>query len=432
MDHLNYFVPYQSRMPGHEDQLTRAFLVILRFVPLAQAAFFDLVRAEQLKCHDCKHIIPLFSELATEQMTIETQVTTISQQTGILISIAITDADQQQDSSVGAVQRDARYDGVISYRPEWILLLENKPYDRQGGDASRQMNPNLGATSEVVVEKRGITMPWRAIIGCLNGLLRRQLIHGAERLLIEDFLLYVDTNFVHLNPFGEFSQCKEDEYLLRRRCCNIMEAIAPGHVDYHRGWKHGIVLPSGAVREIYLYPEVRKDSDWQILLGMYACDTVAQSREFFGNVKSSKFLGLVNGGWTITPNMHFAFMSTNLVWVKPSLGAENYFKFWLENQNRIRQERRDVTEFHSFFESLKGEGLIADEDMPKLDDKFTQTKRNSINVCPGLSISFRWTRDEACELDAKGEFVDAVRSRIEEALSTWDQTLPVVEQVAPS
>ena len=47
MSHLNYCYPYQSRPPEHEDQLTRAFLVLLRLVPLAQAAFLDLIRAKQ-------------------------------------------------------------------------------------------------------------------------------------------------------------------------------------------------------------------------------------------------------------------------------------------------------------------------------------------------------------------------------------------------
>ena len=42
-DHLNYFEPYQRREAHHEDQLTRAFLIILRHVPMAHAAWLALV-----------------------------------------------------------------------------------------------------------------------------------------------------------------------------------------------------------------------------------------------------------------------------------------------------------------------------------------------------------------------------------------------------
>ena len=46
MDRLNYFTPY-SRGSRHEDQLTRAFLAVLRLVPSARMAFIDLVRQKQ-------------------------------------------------------------------------------------------------------------------------------------------------------------------------------------------------------------------------------------------------------------------------------------------------------------------------------------------------------------------------------------------------
>jgi hypothetical protein len=37
-DPLNFFEPYESLPPTHENQLTRAFLIVLRLVPIARAA----------------------------------------------------------------------------------------------------------------------------------------------------------------------------------------------------------------------------------------------------------------------------------------------------------------------------------------------------------------------------------------------------------
>src|SRR5687768_11918946 len=38
-DPLNFFEPYQSLPPTHENQLTRALLVVLRFCPMAHEAW---------------------------------------------------------------------------------------------------------------------------------------------------------------------------------------------------------------------------------------------------------------------------------------------------------------------------------------------------------------------------------------------------------
>ena len=49
MNHLNYFNPYQRKKAHYEDQLTRAFMVVLKYVPLAQEAFLNAVRDKQSK-----------------------------------------------------------------------------------------------------------------------------------------------------------------------------------------------------------------------------------------------------------------------------------------------------------------------------------------------------------------------------------------------
>ncbi len=33
-EHLNFFIPYENAPAGHENQLTRALLVVLRYSPM--------------------------------------------------------------------------------------------------------------------------------------------------------------------------------------------------------------------------------------------------------------------------------------------------------------------------------------------------------------------------------------------------------------
>lgn len=421
MDHLNFFMPFQSLPQKHEDQLTRAYLVVLKLVPIALSVFVDLVRSKPMP--DGNEIPPI-TEMTMDEVVWQTQVTRISQTKGRLVSIAITDADRPQPPvNVKDSDRGARYDGVLSFKPDWIFVLENKPHDAYGDDANRQMHPNLGANSEVVVEPVGIKLSWREIIERLVALLQRQLVQGAEWAIVDDFLGFVDECFPHLNPFTTLDICKDNEHLLGKRCRNIMEQMKLGDVSDHKGWKPGIKLNSGAMREVSLYPEDCEIKEWRITLGMSPGDTVTQARKFFGSVKETEFLSLVDRGWTIAPNLHFAFMSTNLVWASRAMPLGDYITFWLNSFDLIRRETRDERGFRDLFQSLCEKGLISEDNISELESKFTNTNRNHVNICPGLNLSYCWPRNDACELDKKGKLVDDVKSRVLEALATWNQTL---------
>lgn len=45
--HLNFFVPYENAAAWHENQLTRALLVVLRYSPMAHQAWLHLVAPER-------------------------------------------------------------------------------------------------------------------------------------------------------------------------------------------------------------------------------------------------------------------------------------------------------------------------------------------------------------------------------------------------
>src|SRR6266478_2883306 len=90
MDRLNYFNPYQSKGQWYEDQLTRAFLVVVKMVPLALSGFLDLIREKQITAKSDRPISS-FSDLLTYDFTPYTQRRSVPLATGRLISVAITD-----------------------------------------------------------------------------------------------------------------------------------------------------------------------------------------------------------------------------------------------------------------------------------------------------------------------------------------------------
>ena len=76
MSHLNYFELYISKNPNHEDQLTRAFLVLLRYSNSSLFLFYDMMYQQLLKQDFYKKIsldLTSLSELNLRDIQIETQ-----------------------------------------------------------------------------------------------------------------------------------------------------------------------------------------------------------------------------------------------------------------------------------------------------------------------------------------------------------------------
>jgi len=55
---------------------------------------------------------------------------------------------------------------------------------------------------------------------------------------------------------------------------------------------------------------------------------------------------------------------------------------------------------------------------------FTQSKRQTLNVCPGVRLRFSWQLAKAERLDSREAFLTEIREKIDEVLSAWRQSLP--------
>jgi hypothetical protein len=214
-----------------------------------------------------------------------------------------------------------------------------------------------------------------------------------------------------------------DQKLLKERCQAILEDIAPGRVRPYRNLFTVIALDSGAMRRIGLAPKTDAKGAWDIQLVMYPGDTIEQARDFFTHVRSDAFLSLQKRGWKINPNLHFSFMSRHLHWANTSLPLKQYVEFWQSGTRPIQQTKRDVTDFRQLFNELMEARLITAQDVQKLETHFSDTDRQTINVCPGIGLAFQWSREEACALDFKSHFCSVVEGKIHEALATWGQPL---------
>jgi hypothetical protein len=129
MNHLNYFFPYQSKEDYHEDQLTRAFMVVLKHSPLIANVFYDMCKQKYDETNNEPSLkLPHLSSLVTEQWEFNTQKSNPLIETRQLVSVLITDQSlQSNNGGVARSDRSARYDGVITMGAELTMIIENKP-----------------------------------------------------------------------------------------------------------------------------------------------------------------------------------------------------------------------------------------------------------------------------------------------------------------
>jgi len=128
--HLSIFRPYQDRDLGHEDQLTRAALIVMRAVPLAHEAFLDLAAQRSVS-----QLPPARFDMQTGNLDIgevdrdETMQPAVDELVSVFLAPDETRPEQVDALDVDS-ERRARYDGVVCYGSQLLIVVESDGRDR--------------------------------------------------------------------------------------------------------------------------------------------------------------------------------------------------------------------------------------------------------------------------------------------------------------
>lgn len=439
MKSINLFQPYRpdSLSERHENRLTWAYLALLKYVPLVRTTFVDLLRE---KSRGSNVPIPSYTLLESNDFALETQRSNIDDQrkeihqnTGNLFSVLITDEPRLNTDTATHRSSKAIYDGILTYGGDWVFVIENKPFHSSTSMASEQLSPFLEGENEFEVQPDVIKLLWRELVEPLHVLLEKNITDATSRLMIEDFLEYMLDEYEQLNPFDKFSRCSGREYLLNRRCTAIMKCVAgKDRVTYHKGFQNRVKLDWGAATDVFLGSHLGEQGQ-EVFLSIFPGNTVTQARNFFQNVDRNKFLGLEQSGWDVWKDLHFAFMAANQVWANSQLPVAEYFDYWKKNQTEIKQHKRSDGSFKKLFNQLEGLRFLSPQNLTELNEKFEMTQRQTINVCPGFGLHYRWPLDKAVQLDDSGQFELEFKARVNQVFATWGQQLPegfIIEEAA--
>ena len=408
MDRSNLFNPFDSRSIEHEDRLTWAFLVALKYDPSLQNFLRELVESQ------------LPSELREysntwEPANVSTQTKWIESSTIPLVSVLLTDVSIQERIKVKWSDREPRYDGVIEYPSRMTLIVENKLYH---GDVWReQLSPSrdsfLGDIDADTLHGSAICLEWSEI---LEGVLKyadSDIAPFSSREIARDFLSFVEEVHPVLTPYRTFELCGERSEALERRNASLLATLASE--TGLENW--GYLFRPGKIAE-RVFISISKSKPWKLQVELYPADTVTQARYFYNAVDKEAFLSLKE--WEVEPNLHFSFASKHLIWAETDLETREYLDRFSDESSYGKMDRNRLLRLAAQWER---EGLIMAGGLNEIKDQFKNTERQSLNVVPGFSVTREWDLDTVIELEKRGELEACIIDALATPLATWGETL---------
>ncbi|TPV95903.1 MAG: hypothetical protein B7733_07500 [Myxococcales bacterium FL481] len=304
--HLNVFEPYERKGAHFEDALTRAFLLVLRGVPVAHAAWLHLVDAAHRR--NGGDGIPLLHELVAP--SVDMQTATVPEATERVVSVVQTDEEVEVPEDASSSDRRQVLDGVVGYG-DLTIVIENKPW--HGHIWTEQLSVNL--PEEANHDPKVACVTWKDIVASWGRLLDSGHLSLAEGLLVGDFLDYVEQHFPGLRPYSRVALCGTDHRrLLRRRKAALVRLAGPDAVRYHRAWGWFIDLEDGqCARKLGFFPVVEAKQAC-LVLEVDPGDTMGQARILYDRVPLGDVVELLDKpNWVGWSNFHLMFMTSGFL-----------------------------------------------------------------------------------------------------------------------
>jgi hypothetical protein len=392
-DTLNFFDPNKDIPAYYENQLTRAFLVVLRTCPAAHQVWLSLA-APRHKLYELPR--PTFD---TQRWQMFEKAPEVAEPIEGISVLQAADAEAVS-GSVQITDRLQVLDGIVRYGDELLIIIETKLDGRVPTRQAQYLNVH-----GTQVRFNGGVQPvsWRELLAAWSGLIESEAVAGAERTIIVDFLDFVERYFPRLRPFTKLGQCKGHEYLVNRRLNAVLDEIAGGPT---KGW---LELPGrSTVDRAYL---VFEEPSQHIRLAVYPADTLTQAKAFYTRPgAASSVLVLRDGGWSVEPNFHFGFRASSLARTTVDAQLEEYVAYWCERIEGTGIKHRDAWE--DFWQELVEHKFARADEKALFDQSFTNTRRQLATPRPGVKCLYSWKLSDAELLDDRNQLVDTVADQL--------------------
>ncbi|HWX45374.1 MAG TPA: hypothetical protein VNY52_08630 [Solirubrobacteraceae bacterium] len=431
--HLNVFDPYRDLGRTHEDQLTRAAMIVLRLVPLARETLLRAIgERSQSELPDCTvdmqatHIVDASEESAARGEVLR----------GRLVSVFLTpDTEPEEpDGEVRDTSRGQRFDGVLRFDPELVVLLESKvctSWAKRNGHRVGELN--LGPAR--FAERRTCVLRWHDLLESWWRLVELGVLSPAERALVQDMLAYAHQDFGHLLPFGSLRRVGVDPVRRKWRLRSLLRE-ATGLQPERIGLAH--VRLDTAIGAISLQRAALDFDGHRLLLHTWPGELKRQAEHLYGAGHAERLSELPDGSgaWRVEPQPQLGFRNAparTRVYLTCRLDAPTYARRWQgEDWGYVGAHNPD-TILSELWPWLLRRRYASARDKARLETFLRTLGRRSAHLRPSIHVSRSWPFDEATQLDDEGRLAGEIHEAINRVLAVLEEPLiPAPAATAPA
>jgi len=434
--HLNVFEPYRELSRGHEDQLTRAAMIVLRLVPLARETLLQSIgEPSQAQLPDC--VVDMQATNIVDPS--EEGVSNGQVRRGRLVSVFLTPDIEPFDVAreITEIDRGQRFDGVLRFDPDLVVVLESKVcrrWARRNGHRVAELNLN-GTRFE---QRRTCVLRWHDLLESWWRLAELGVLAPAEQAIVADVLSYAHEDFGQLLPFGTLRRVGSDPVRRKWRLRSLLRE-ATGIVPERAGLVHvrldvalGVRSLQRAVLDIESTLEdtpTGRTAGERLTLHLWPGELKAQAEHLYAGVHAERLCELIEedgdgGAWQVRPQPLLGFRNAPVrtrVYLTCGLDPAEYARRWQgEDWKRVGAHHRNHI-LPDLWPWLLERGYASEDDRARLDPFLHALGRRFAHLRPTIHVSRSWEWDEAERLDDEGLLPGEIHAALNRVLGLLDE-----------
>lgn len=438
--HLNVFEPYRELSRGHEDQLTRAAMIVLRLVPLARETLLRAIgEPSQSQLPDC--IVDMQATNIVDPS--EESLAAGEVERGRLVSVFLTPDTEPFEIAEEITDIDSaqRFDGVLRFDPDLVVVLESKVcrrWARRNGHRVAELNLN----GTRFAERRTSVLRWHDLLESWWRLVELGVLGPAERAIVQDVLSYAHQDFGQLLPFGTLRRVGSDPVRRKWRLRSLLRE-ATGITPERAGLVHVRLDVALGVRS--LQRAALDIEDERLTLHLWPGELKAQAEHLYSGGHAEKLCELLDGNgdgaWQVKPQPLLGFRNAPVrtrVYLTCRLDPEEYARRWQgEDWKQVGAHHRNHI-LPDLWPWLLERGYASEPDRARLDPFLHALGRRFAHLRPTIHVSRSWEWTEAERLDDEGALASEIHRTLNRVLELLEEprlapiATPILAQPAPT
>jgi hypothetical protein len=447
--HLNVFEPYRELSRGHEDQLTRAAMIVLRLVPLAREALLQAIgEPSQSQLPDC--VVDMQATNLVDPSEENLAAGTVER--GRLVSVFLTPDIEPFDiaEEITDIDRGQRFDGVLRFDPDLVVVLESKVcrrWARRNGHRVAELN--LGGMR--FTERRTAVLRWHDLLESWWRLVELGVLGPAEQAIIHDVLSYAHQDFGQLLPFGTLRRVGSDPVRRKWRLRSLLReatGIAPeraGLVHVRLDVALGVACLQRAALDVEstvegtpsrAHPEGHKQAGERLTLHLWPGELKVQAEHLYSGGHAENLCELLDEdghAWKVQPQPLLGFRNAPVrtrVYLTCGLDPGEYVRRWQgEDWKQVGAHHRNHI-LPDLWPWLLERGYASEHDRARLDPFLHALGRRFAHLRPSLHVSRSWEWSEATMLDDEGALPGEVHAALNRVLGLLEE--PQLAPLSPA